>query len=229
MGKYFTPLCVFGCKCKIKSNWIFWTLTIKFAPQPVKLIKYLIYLQIRFSWLAHPERELKEKTQRRSLITHAKPNQARKGYCYWCPRTTRWHMAPPLCVQATPPTHPSSSPTHLRWPICLLSFSSRSRILWGSYSVFLFCLHDLVEVVTIICSWLQLICFCLELLVLGKVFDNFLENVIHAKPNTRNIFSGVFYRTQPNKKKKNVFLLVKYFSLKLFYTKKFIYMEPTQS
>ena len=48
----------------------------------------------------------------------------------------------------------------------LLSFPSRSRILWGSYSVFLFCLHDLVEVVTLICSWLQLICFCWDLLVL---------------------------------------------------------------
>ena len=70
----------------------------------------------------------------------------------------------------------------------------------GSYSVVLFCLHDLVEVVTIICTWLQLICFCWDLLVLGKVFDNFLKNILHVEPNVGNTFSGVFYRATKQKK-----------------------------
>ena len=65
----------------------------------------------------------------------------------------------------------------------------------------LFCLHDLVEEGTIICSWLQLVCFCWDLLVLGEVFDSFLKNILQAKPNAGNTFLGVFYRTQPNRKK----------------------------
>ena len=102
----------------------------------------------------------------------------------------------PSIVLTNPPplTHLSpffSLKTHL------LSFPSRSRILWGcSYSFFL---HDLVGVITIICYWLQSICFCLDLLVLGKVLTIFLENVLHANPNTGNTFSSVFYITQPNK------------------------------
>ena len=83
--------------------------------------------------------------------------------------------------------------------------------------MFLFCLYDLVEVVTIICSWLQLICICCDSLVLGKVFEHYLENVSHAKPNIGNTFLGVFYRTQPNKKK-NVFLSIKYFTLEKHFT-----------
>ena len=66
----------------------------------------------------------------------------------------------------TDPPLPTHLPPFFSLKTHLLSFPSRSRILWGSYSVFLFCLHDLVEVVTIICSWLQLICFCWNLLVL---------------------------------------------------------------
>ena len=76
--------------------------------------------------------------------------------------------------------------------------------------MFLFCLYDLVEVVTIICSWLQLICICCDSLVLGKVFEHYLENVSHAKPNIGNTFLCVFYRTQPNRKKK-CFLFYKIF------------------
>ena len=71
---------MFGCTCKIKSNWKFWTLTVKFAPQPVKWITYLIYLQIRFSRLTPREREKEDLS---SLMPS--PSWARRGYCQWCP------------------------------------------------------------------------------------------------------------------------------------------------
>ena len=187
LGKYFTPLCVFGCTCKIKSNWKFWILTVKFAPQLVKWITGLIYLQITFSKLTPREREKEDLS---SLMRS--PSRARRGYSA---DPSLIFTDPSLVLVLTNPPLLTHLPPFFFLKTHLLSFPSRSGILWGSYSVFLFCLHDLVEVVTIICSWLQLICFCWDLLVLGKVFDKFLENVLHAKPNTGNTFSGVFYRT----------------------------------
>ena len=148
------------------------------------------------------------KRERRPLITHAKSKPSKE-------RVLRRpiphpHKPIPLCrpisinpslILIDPPP-----PTHLP-PFFSLKdpppfFSLKIWDLWSSYSVFLFCLYDLVEVVTIICSWLQLICICCDSLVLGKVFEHYLENVSHAKPNIGNTFLCVFYRTQPNRKKK---------------------------
>ena len=184
----------------------------------------LIYLQITFFELTPREREKEDLS---SLMRS--PSRARRGYSAdpSLILTDPSHSDDPSLIltdpshsaDPSPSTHPSSSSTHLRRPICLhsfpskthlLSFPSRFGILWSSYSVFLFCLYDLVEVVTIICFWLQLICICCDSLVLGKVFEHYLENVSHAKPNIGNTFLCVFYRTQPNRKKK-CFLFYKIF------------------
>ena len=90
--------------------------------------------------------------------------------------------------------------------------------------MFLFCLYDLVEVVTIICSWLQLICICCDSLVLGKVFEHYLENVSHAKPNIGNTFPPYF--SKHNQTNENLFLFAKYFQLKIFHNWRLFYMFP---